>query len=1499
MSVVPPTITTKRIDRSFLRALLIVYVSLCSVTSVFAQALDVTSCPMIEKRSNGNGQASRSPGNFPGYGQNNPVAANVVGTSYQNVAFDPAGKTGNINFKWSSATTLTNLPVITRTWVTASGSSSGTLSAVKFGPPPPPEVVGQNYYVSYSFYVQNLPPAGKITLEFADPKTNKPAFRCTFDLQSNGTATEPVISCAPTITTQPVSQSVCGASTASFTVAADGAASIQWQVNNSGTWTNISNGGDYSGATSNTLTISNPASYDGKSYRAVALGDGACGNTNSDAALLIAKPKPTAVFSGAAALCGTGTRSMGVTLTGTGPWSITYTTTPSGGSTTTTTVNNIAASPFYFSVSPSGTTTYAITSVSDAYCSNASPSGNVSSTVYATPTVTPSNAISCSGSGSFQLSYTATGNPDKYTLSAGVRAVAGFTTITNGSLSASPLTISIPSNTPAGVYDFNLVVSNSVSGCGSTSIPFTVTVKALPAMGATAGDGTVCAGGTATLTASPAGLASYSWSLSGVVVASGITPTVTVGTNSSYTYVVTGVDATGCAATASVTLTTVSGPSLVITSASATICNGNSTTLTASGGNTYSWSPATGLSATTGTSVVASPSSTTTYTVTSKNATGCQSVGTVTVTVTTPAISVTPSATICAGASKTLTATGGTSYSWYPATGLSATTGSSVVATPSATTTYYVVGTDASGCSATASTTVTIAAAPVDAANSVGSTYSFCSSSTTSFTLPIVLTGTVSSATWQYASAQAGPYTNLSTGATTVGSGGSAVTFTVAASGLSNTLAVSNYSNGGYGGPRYLRLAIVDASCTYNYDILLYDIKGSGTAPTPTAAKTTVCSGEPAVLSIGGLNSNVTIQWQSASTLNGTYSNIVGATNSTYTTGNLNSGTNNFFKAVLSTSGGGGCSYTTGALQISIASAAASNTLTPTTSCTDGISNLTINGSSTSGTYQWQKSTDNSSFSNVLGAVSQNYTLPNTTVPVTTYYKRISTEGSCSATTSNTVEVYAPLASNQISNDVTAYCTTATATVLNGTTPSGGNGIYTYQWQSSTNGTNFSDIIGANAINYTTSSQTQTYWYRRIVTSGGCSSTSSSFKITVNSTPSVSVTSGSSQCAGTAVSLTASGAVSYSWSPATELSATTGAVVIATATATRTYTVTGTDGNGCTGTATTTITVTANPSAPTLSTATKTICSGTSTDLTALVTSGGTTEWYTAPEVNAAYLVSSPTAVSTARTYYVFAKSGSCYSTGYATLTLSVTDITAPVVAATSLSYCAPATADLMALQPVAASGVSLEWHTASSGPSAGNLVATPTAVGSGTYYLYAYSTAGNCYGTASSAVTVTINTPTNASVSATTAAVCAPGTVDLTAYNNTAGTNTYSWYSTNNPLAANLVAIPAAVSQVLIISMPPMQAVARVVLRRASQLLSTVNPLQLSVPRPLSVEALPEPLRQQVTLPVPHTSGRCLPTVAAHGLISAMRECIAGSLQRLCLSPIPRDWEEIITGIR
>ena len=114
---------------------------------------------------------------------------------------------------------------------------------------------------------------------------------------------------------------------------------------------------------------------------------------------------------------------------------------------------------------------------------------------------------------------------------------------------------------------------------------------------------------------------------------------------------------------------------LNVTPDAALICTGGSISLTASGGNgVYAWSPATGLSSTSGTTVTASPATTTTYTVTSTGVGICPVTLTKQVTVTvspiiTPAFAAIPS--ICSGAAAPVlptTSTNGINGTWNPAT---------------------------------------------------------------------------------------------------------------------------------------------------------------------------------------------------------------------------------------------------------------------------------------------------------------------------------------------------------------------------------------------------------------------------------------------------------------------------------------------------------------------------------------------------------------------------------------------------------------------------------------------------------------------------------------------------------------------------------------------------------------------------------------------------------------------------------------------------------------
>jgi hypothetical protein len=165
-----------------------------------------------------------------------------------------------------------------------------------------------------------------------------------------------------------------------------------------------------------------------------------------------------------------------------------------------------------------------------------------------------------------------------------------------------------------------------------------------------------------------------------------------------------------CSVTIFDTVTVNPLPTVTVAPANSTICAGQQVTLTASGANTYTWSPVTGLSATTGTTVIASPASTTTYTIIGTNTTtGCSNTQTITVTVNPlPVVTVAPAnSTICAGQQVTLTASGANTYTWSPSTGLSATTGASVTATPNSTITYTVTG-SSSGCTATQTASITV-----------------------------------------------------------------------------------------------------------------------------------------------------------------------------------------------------------------------------------------------------------------------------------------------------------------------------------------------------------------------------------------------------------------------------------------------------------------------------------------------------------------------------------------------------------------------------------------------------------------------------------------------------------------------------------------------------------------------------------------------------------------------------------------------------------------------
>jgi subtilisin-like proprotein convertase family protein len=100
------------------------------------------------------------------------------------------------------------------------------------------------------------------------------------------------------ITSQPSSATLCTDKAISFTMTATGTTpAYQWKESTDGgvTYKNVANGGVYTGATSNTLTITAPpVSMSGNKYRCVVAGSAPCGSDSTNGlAVLTVNPLPT------------------------------------------------------------------------------------------------------------------------------------------------------------------------------------------------------------------------------------------------------------------------------------------------------------------------------------------------------------------------------------------------------------------------------------------------------------------------------------------------------------------------------------------------------------------------------------------------------------------------------------------------------------------------------------------------------------------------------------------------------------------------------------------------------------------------------------------------------------------------------------------------------------------------------------------------------------------------------------------------------------------------------------------------------------------------------------------------------------------------------------------------------------------------------------------------------------------------------------------------------
>jgi PKD repeat protein len=287
-------------------------------------------------------------------------------------------------------------------------------------------------------------------------------------------------------------------------------------------------------------------------------------------------------------------------------------------------------------------------------------------------------------------------------------------TFTGGSPASS--TTQNPTNiqyNAVGCYQVSLTASNAFGSDNQTNTCYINVTAAgqAPVASFTASNTQVCAGACINFTDislnNPTG---WSWSFPGAVNTTSTqqNPTnVCYNNPGTYNVTLTALNANGSNSNTQTGYITVFANPQANAGNNVSICPGQSTNLTATGGTTYQWTPTTGLSNAGIANPVASPAVTTTYTVIASNG-PCSSTASVTVTVAPVNANAGGDVTLCPGSTTTLNATGGTSYSWSPSTGLSSSTVANPIAFPTATTTYTVTVSNGS-CSATDQITVTVA----------------------------------------------------------------------------------------------------------------------------------------------------------------------------------------------------------------------------------------------------------------------------------------------------------------------------------------------------------------------------------------------------------------------------------------------------------------------------------------------------------------------------------------------------------------------------------------------------------------------------------------------------------------------------------------------------------------------------------------------------------------------------------------------------------------------
>ncbi|HEV7230379.1 MAG TPA: PKD-like domain-containing protein [Bacteroidia bacterium] len=872
---------------------------------------------------------------------------------------------------------------------------------------------------------------------------------------------------------------------------------------------------------------------------------------------------------------------------------------------------------------------------------------------------------------------------------------------------------------------------------------------------------------------------------------------------------------------------TVEEPNPPASSGTTTICNGSTTTLTATGQYgvppyTYSWSPATGLSSTSGNPVSATPPAPTTYTCTITDVCGITATNKVTLSFTGPSVttaSASPS-TVCAGTPVNLTSTYGgnaTGVTWSGGTGTF--TPSANITNP----TYNLGPGETSG-------TVTLTVTTVNPGP--------CPPASKQVVITINPKPTVSNATTNQVICS-----GSTTTAVTLTSGTSGTTFTWTATA---TAGVSGFSTSGTNTiPAQTISTTASTPGTVTYTV------------TPTAGP---CSGPPTNFTVT-VNPMPTITNSplTQSTCSGGTTTAVtltsAATGATFTwtatatagiSGFTASGTNTIPAQVITTTGtspgtvtyaitatANGCTATANYVITVNPSLAVTNTPLAQSVCSGGTSTAVVLTANINGaTFSWTASATPGITGYTPSGTStipaQTLTITGTNPGTVTYNITASANGCTSNGTTNFVITVNPIPTLSNASTQQTICSGGTTAAVTFTSNTSGT---TYTWTATgsptasgytTSGTN---TIPPQTIT-NSGTVTDTVIYAVTPTANGCSAASpSNYLVIVNPIPTLSNPSTSQAiCSGASTSLvtltSSTAGTSFTWtatgSPSASGYVTSGTNTIPVQTITNSgtapdtvfYSVTMT-ANGCVAAKPTVYTVIINP-VPTLSNASssQTICSGGSTTAVTLTSAvaGISFSWTATATPGATGYATSGTNTIPVQT---ITNPGTTADTVFYSVTLSANGCVAPApsvymvivnpvptlnMASTSQTICSGSGTSAVTLTSGVA-GTTFTW-TATGSPTASgyatngtNTIPVQAITNSGTtvdtVVYHVTMTAAGCTNTSPANYLVFVNPIPKLSNPSTSQTICSGAST--TAVNLTSGVSgtTFSWTATSVPSAS------------------------------------------------------------------------------------------------------------------